>query len=234
MNDIRRTFKFVTLLVAGAGQSVEGENVILVKGKLRRTLATNGANELVSQGVLAANGGQYAPTADARNWLKRKRLALLKEEPVHRAAVNSPPVVSDNDTIIRLPRRSKGEDAAFLAAHHVVVANRVSSLILKSQLRPSVTQNLSVLRQSAQSSKCGGVDLCDMALDCRRRLDQLTNQLPKDCASVVVDICGFGKGLQQIEFERRWPRRSAKLVLRMGLDHAANFWRIGSQAIGPG
>jgi hypothetical protein len=71
-----------------------------------------------------------------------------------------------------------------------------------------------------------------MAADARKLLADLHRQLPRDCAEVVLDVCGFGKGLQQIETERSWPRRSAKLVLRIGLDRLAEIWGIGESAVG--
>ena len=43
---------------------------------------------------------------------------------------------------------------------------------------------------------------------------------------MVLDVCGLLKGLQQVESERGWPRRSAKLVLRIGLEQAAGFFGL--------
>ena len=71
-----------------------------------------------------------------------------------------------------------------------------------------------------------------MAADARKALADLYRQLPRDCADVVLDVCGFGKGLQQVEAERGWPRRSAKLVLRIGLDRLAELYGLGEAAVG--
>lgn len=75
-------------------------------------------------------------------------------------------------------------------------------------------------------------EIGDMAADARKALAGLYRQLPRDCAEVVLDVCGFSKGLQQIETERGWPRRSAKLVLRIGLDRLAEVYGIGEVAVG--
>ena len=72
-----------------------------------------------------------------------------------------------------------------------------------------------------------------MAADARRMLAKLHIVLPRDCAGVVMDVCGALKGLQQIETERGWPRRSAKLVLRIGLDRLAEHWGLDAVAEGP-
>ena len=48
-----------------------------------------------------------------------------------------------------------------------------------------------------------------------------------------MDVCCYDKGLQAIETERGWPRRSAKLVLRIGLDHLATHFGLAASAKGP-
>lgn len=78
------------------------------------------------------------------------------------------------------------------------------------------------------------LDLSDMSLDARRQIDGIFRALPKDCAGVIMDFCGFEKGLQQIERERGWPRRSAKLVLRIGLEQLAEYFGLMPKAVGQG
>jgi hypothetical protein len=64
-------------------------------------------------------------------------------------------------------------------------------------------------------------EMTDTAAEARQKLNRLASGLPRDCWNVVFDVCGMGKGLQTIETERAWPRRSAKLVLRVALDQLA-------------
>src|SRR5690606_39526951 len=75
-------------------------------------------------------------------------------------------------------------------------------------------------------------EITEMAATARKRLAELHAILPAECAGVVLDVCGFEKGLQQIETERGWPRRSAKLVLRIALDRLAEHYRLSPAATG--
>ena len=70
-----------------------------------------------------------------------------------------------------------------------------------------------------------------MAADARRSVADLHKILPADCAGVVLDMCGLLKGLQ-VERERGWPRRSAKLVLRTGLEQLAKHYGLHPVAVG--
>lgn len=76
-------------------------------------------------------------------------------------------------------------------------------------------------------------DITDMAAGARKALADIHKCLPHDCASVVVDVCGYEKGLQTVETERGWPRRSAKLVLRIGLEQLAAQFGLMPLASGP-
>ncbi|MGJ8526922.1 DUF6456 domain-containing protein [Maritalea sp.] len=223
--------KFVRMLFGQTMQLSDENLVTLISGKIRCSLPNADCISLLRQGVLSQKEGQFSPTKEARSWLKRQQLLLIGEKTASVMNVDNQPVQSENCTILRLSKGSNGE-AAFLSPHHILAANRVSSLVERSQLRPSVTQNLSELSQTKRNSQGNDNDISDMAIDCRTRLADITGRLPKDCAGVVIDICGFDKGLQQVEFERRWPRRSAKLILRMGLEQVAELLQLQVTATG--
>ena len=129
-----------------------------------------------------------------------------------------------------LSRLATGE-RAFLAPHHLEAGERVRLLVERSRLQPSVTMNYSgATAGRGQRSRAG--DLSDMAIDARRALDAIHRALPAECAGVVIDVCGWLKGLQEIERDRGWPRRSAKLVLRIGLEQLAQHFGLGPHAVG--
>jgi hypothetical protein len=123
-----------------------------------------------------------------------------------------------------------GDD--FLESHHREAASRLARLFERASLRQRVTMSYDPARIGRASGKTQG-DLSDSAADARKRLARLAARMPRDCWGTLVDVCLYDKGLQQIETERSWPRRSAKLVLRIGLDQAAMLLGINDQAVGP-
>lgn len=122
-------------------------------------------------------------------------------------------------------------DRAFLESHHIEAAERVRVLIARAQLQPRMTTNYAGATASGRQRHQPG-DISDMAVDARRTIDRIHRELPAECAGVVMDVCGWLKGLQQVERERGWPRRSAKLVLRIGLDQLAQHFGLGPYAVG--
>lgn len=122
-------------------------------------------------------------------------------------------------------------ERAFLEPHHLEAAERVRVLVERSQLQPRMTMNYSGATSGGRQRSQAG-DLSDMAVDARRTLDQIHRDLPAECAGVVMDVCGWLKGLQEVERDRGWPRRSAKLVLRIGLEQLAQHFGLGPYAVG--
>jgi len=129
-----------------------------------------------------------------------------------------------------LSRLMAGEKA-FLKPHHIEAAERVRVLVERARLQPRTTMSYSGAPTGGGQMGHAG-DLSDMAVDARRALDRIYRELPDECAGVVVDVCGWLKGLQETERDRGWPRRSAKLVLRIGLEQLAQHFGLGPHAVG--
>lgn len=99
-------------------------------------------------------------------------------------------------------------------------------------LRQRVTMSYDLAPIGRDASRHGQADLSETVEDARQKLARLAQGIPSDCWGVLTDICVYDKGLQQIETERRWPRRSAKLVLRIGLEQLAQLMGLDAAATG--
>jgi hypothetical protein len=117
--------------------------------------------------------------------------------------------------------------APFLAPHHLAAAERLERMIQRAHITQRVTMSYDIGRIGGQRGMGNIVESAtDSAAAARQKLNSLAANLPPDCWNVLFDVCGLGKGLQLIETERRWPRRSAKLVLRIGLDQLASVFGL--------
>lgn len=125
-----------------------------------------------------------------------------------------------------------GHMDGFLDAHHREAASRLTRLFERASLRQRVTMSYDPGRVGRSRGAIQG-DMADSAADARKRLAKIASGLPRDCWGVLVDVYLYDKGLQQVETERSWPRRSAKLVLRIGLDQVAMLLGIDGKAVGP-
>jgi hypothetical protein len=167
-------------------------------------------------------------------WLKRQMLEDDAFAAQHREEAKGPDGVLLNlaeSPLARLAAASGGEPA-FLSRHQVEAGERVRRLVERARLNPRLTMNYSAAQVAGGRGASHAGEMSDMAADARKALARLHEALPRDCAEVVLDVCGLEKGLQQVESERGWPRRSAKLVLRISLDRLAEVWGIGAVAVG--
>jgi hypothetical protein len=113
--------------------------------------------------------------------------------------------------------RSQISDIQFMAGE------RLRRDLELGQMLPRVTANWSS-PVSGSSGPQGPASASDTALAARERVNKACSAVSAEFSGLLIDVCGFLKGLEQIEAERDWPARSAKLLLRMGLDRLAHHY----------
>lgn len=230
----KRAIRFVRSLMTGGAATLSGAVFSIARDGQLATLTATEVSELISAGVLSGDATSCRARPEAAQWVKRAMLDGEAYAAQHRVATPAPDGATLNlaeSPLARLATAAAGEDAAFLSRHQVEAGERVRRLAERARLQPRVTMNYSAAQIAAKSAGHAS-DVSDLAADARQQLARIHDILPRDCAGVVIDVCALLKGLQLIEAERGWPRRSAKLVLRIGLDRLAEVWGIGAIAVG--
>lgn len=183
---------------------------------------------MVARGWVASAGDSdderpIAITEDGRSW-RRRACAGGDHAGQHRTLGRAVRPEQAKATVVnlgespltRLARPRRGGDPAWLDMVHVAAGERLRSDFEFGQFRQKVT----ACWDPARTVRDGGgtaPDLPAMALDARARFNAALKAVGPELAGPLVDICCFLKGLEHVEAERGWPRRSAKVVLRTAL-----------------
>lgn len=219
----------------------------LASGKRKKPLEERLLARLVSAGFAEAPTGA-APrlTGEGRLVLRRglagKGLGASERRPVESATVvdetGDARIVQVNaaESPLGWLRRRRGRDGKPLVdAAEFAAGERLRADFTRSQMMPRVTANWSAAIAQGRRDGAGGIsDLTDAALAARMRVEKALDAVGQELAGVLLDFCCFLKGIEEIERERLWPPRSAKLVLKIALGSLARHYGLSRTASGPG
>ncbi|MFN0262850.1 DUF6456 domain-containing protein [Tepidamorphus sp. 3E244] len=132
-------------------------------------------------------------------------------------------------------RRRKGPDGAPLIGEGEYEAGeRLRLDYARAGLMPRSGVDFEAGPQSgSRRGARGPVEVLDAALDARDRVNRALDHVGSDLSGMLVDVCCHLKSLGEVEAERGWPKRSAKVVLDIGLSRLSRHYGLQSQAVGP-
>jgi hypothetical protein len=128
--------------------------------------------------------------------------------------------------LAQLARRRGKDGRPYLNEAELRAGERLRSDFTRGQLMPKLGATWSALAASGRRGRGAGgaVDLTDAALAARQRVEKAVEATGPELSGVLLDICCFLKGLEQVEAERGWPVRSGKVMLKAALGALARHY----------
>lgn len=128
-----------------------------------------------------------------------------------------------------LRRRHDKHGAALLTDEQFAAGERLRADVFFAGLSPRITASWSQQPGAAsgrRSAPGGSAQMLDTMVAARQRIDRAMRVVGPELSGILLDVCGFMKGLESIETERGWPSRSAKVVLLLALSRLATHYGI--------
>jgi hypothetical protein len=120
--------------------------------------------------------------------------------------------------LLWLHRRPGKDGVPQISAAEFAAGERFRADLTLAQMLPRVTVNWDAgLAGGTHAPTRGPAEASDSSLAARQRVRLACKRLGPELSGLAIDVCGFLKGLDQVERERKWPARSAKVVLRLAL-----------------
>ncbi|WAC27301.1 DUF6456 domain-containing protein [Ancylobacter sp. SL191] len=131
-----------------------------------------------------------------------------------------------------LARRRGRDGKAFIAPAQLLAGERLRVDFTRAQMTPRLTADWNAPARRGRGSS-PGLTFSEAALAARERLGRAVEAVGPEFSGLLLDVCCFLKGLEEVERERAWPARTAKVVLALGLDRLARHYGLSDAAQGP-
>lgn len=162
-------------------------------------------------------------------------MASITEDAPSGAVMRRVRINNDESPLAWLASRKGADGRPLIDAACFEAGERFRRDLTLAGVMPGVTINWD--RLGAAGGSGGGAhdhgSATDTCIAARQRIDRAATHLGEDDADLLFDLCGFLKKIPQIEQERGWPARSAKIMIERALRRLAAHYGITVEARGP-
>lgn len=133
-----------------------------------------------------------------------------------------------------LARRRGRDGRAMIAPHQLLAGERLRADFTRAHMMPCTTSNWASPISSGRRGQAGhrAADFTEATVASRQRVSRALDAVGPEFSGLLLDLCCFLKGLEDLERDRGWPARSAKVVLQLALDRLARHYGYMAQAKG--
>ena len=142
-------------------------------------------------------------------------------------------VIDESESPLAWLARRKGRDGKpLIEPVQFQAGERLRADFTRANLTPNVTSSWDPSASRGRRGQSTDATFADAVVAAREQVNSALEAVGPEFADVLLDLCCFLKGLEDIERERRWPQRSAKIVLQLGLDRLARHYGLSGEACG--
>ena len=167
-----------------------------------------------------------APAAPEIDGFRARHLALGERLIVTEFGRANVTVDESESPLAWLARRRGRNGRTLIEAHQLQAGERLRADFTLAHLMPRTTSNWAspVAVDGDDAGGAKGVSAADAVVAARQRVHLALDAAGPEFSGLLLDVCCFLKGLEDIERERAWPPRTAKVVLQLGLERLARHY----------
>lgn len=142
-------------------------------------------------------------------------------------------LVDESESPLAWLARRKGRDGrSMISSEQFIAGERLRADFTKAHLTPRITTSWTM--PTGRRGHREAPDPNDATVAARQRVRRAMEACGPEFSGLLLDVCCFLRGLEDIERERGWPLRSAKVVLQLGLDRLARHYGFAAELRGDG
>lgn len=171
------------------------------------------------------------PPGEGIDRFRAQHLALATREIMTADGVASVMVDDGESPLAWLVRRKGRDGRPMITPQQFAAGEKLRADFTRGQLTPRVTSNWGAPAGRTRAGADAG-DMTDTIVASRQRVRLALDDCGPEFSGLLMDVCCFLRGLEEVERERGWPARSAKIVLQLALDRLARHYGIDRAAKG--